>query len=213
MYMEVGIVEFLFAQANLPFLLSLSLVVLLGLFEGFSLILGFGLFGGLDDWLAVDVDPDVSGFTGVAGWLCLNRLPLLIWFVLVLVSFALVGYTSNFVAMTFTGQALYQEISLPISLFVTAFSCRYIGAGLARVLPKNETSAVSIDSLSGCVATVTLGCAVKGNPSEALVKDQYQQKHYVLVEPEMPGVEFRTGTQVVLLSRAGSVWLAARFDA
>lgn len=212
MRMEASTVEFLFAQANLPFLISLSLVFLLGLFEGFSLILGYGLLGGLDDWLSFDVDPDTSGFTGIAGWLCLDRLPLLIWFVLALVSFALVGYTSNFLAIIFTDQALHQVISLPIALFTTAFSCRYLGAALARVLPKNETSAVSIDSLSGCVGTVTLGCAVKGNPSEALVKDQYQQRHYVLVEPEMPGLEFRKGTQIVLLRRDGSVWTASIFD-
>ncbi|RTR35111.1 OB-fold-containig protein [Shewanella atlantica] len=205
-------VEFLFAQANLPFLISLSLVFLLGLLEGFSLILGLGLLGGLDDWLSVDVDPEVSGFTGVAGWLCLNRLPLLIWFVLVLVSFALAGYTSNFLAMVFTDQVLHQAISLPIALILTLFSCRYLGAGLARILPKNETSAISIDSLSGCVGTVTLGCAVKGNPSEALVKDQHLQKHYVLVEPDMPGHEFPKGTQVVLLRREGSVWTASTFD-
>jgi hypothetical protein len=62
------------------------------------------------------------------------------------------------------------------------------------------------------VGTVTLGCAIKGNPSEALVRDQYQQRHYVLVEPEVAGVEFQTGTQVVLLKREGTVWSAAKFD-
>lgn len=96
-------VDFLFAHANLPFSLALSFVLLLGLFEALSLILGYSLVGAMDNWSPIDVDIDTdgsaSGFTGVSGWLCLNRLPLLIWFVLVLVSFAIGGYSSNFVSL------------------------------------------------------------------------------------------------------------------
>ncbi len=207
-------VEFLFTQANLPFSISLSFVLLLGVFEALSLVIGYSLIGALDDWAPIDVDSDIStsGFTGVSGWLCLNRLPLLIWFVLVLVSFSIAGYTSNFLFLLLTEQMLPQVISLPIALLCTAISCRYLGASLAKILPKNESSAVSIDTLLGSVGTVTLGCAIKGNPSEALVRDQYQQRHYVLVEPEVAGVEFQTGTQVVLLKREGTVWSAAKFD-
>ncbi|MBW8183476.1 YqiJ family protein [Shewanella nanhaiensis] len=209
-------VEFLFAQANLPFSISLSFVLLLGIFEALSLVLGYSLVGAMDDWAPIDLDVDAdgsaSGFTGVSGWLCLNRLPLLIWFVLVLVSFSITGYTSNFLSLLLADQPLPQIISLPIALILTAFSCRYVGAAVAKVLPKNESTAVSIDTLLGSIGTVTLGCAIKGNPSEALVKDQHQQKHYVLVEPEVAGVEFQTGTQVVLLKREGTVWSAAKFD-
>ncbi|GGI88141.1 hypothetical protein GCM10007978_27370 [Shewanella hanedai] len=207
-------VEFLFTQANLPFSISLSFVLLLGVFEALSLVIGYSLIGALDDWAPIDVDYDIStsGFTGVSGWLCLNRLPLLIWFVLVLVSFSIAGYTSNFLSLLLTEQMLPQVISLPIALLLTAISCRYLGASLAKILPKNESSAVSIDTLLGSVGTVTLGCAIKGKPSEALVRDQYQQRHYVLVEPEAVGVEFQTGTQVVLLKREGTVWSAAKFD-
>ncbi|MEC4727331.1 YqiJ family protein [Shewanella sp. D64] len=207
-------VEFLFTQANLPFSISLSFVLLLGIFEAFSLVVGYSLVGALDEWAPIDVDSDIStsGFTSVSGWLCLNRLPLLIWFVLVLVSFSLAGYTSNFLSLLLVKQTLPQIVSLPIALIFTAISCRYLGVSLARILPKNESSAVSIDTLQGCIATVTLGCAIKGNPSEALVRDKYQQRHYVLVEPEITGVEFRTGTQVVLLKRDGTVWSAAKFN-
>ncbi|QLE83959.1 DUF1449 family protein [Shewanella sp. Scap07] len=209
-------VDFLFAHANLPFSLALSFVLLLGLFEALSLILGYSLVGAMDNWSPIDVDIDTdgsaSGFTGVSGWLCLNRLPLLIWFVLVLVSFAIGGYSSNFVSLLLIEAPLPQVFSLPIALLFTAFSCRYIGASVARILPKNESTAVSIDSLSGSVGTVTLGCAIQGKPSEALVRDQHQQKHYVLVEPDTSDAEFPSGTQVVLLARVGRVWSAAKLE-
>ncbi|NRD75169.1 DUF1449 family protein [Shewanella sp. VB17] len=207
-------VEFLFTQANLPFSISLFLVLLLGISEVLSLMLGYSLVGALDNCAPVDADIETSftGFTGVSGWLCINRLPLLIWFVLVLISFSFVGYVSNYLALIMTQQMFPQAISLPIALVFTAISCRYVGAAIARVLPKNESNAVSIDTLLGSVGTVTLGCAIKGNPSEALVRDKHQQRHYILVEPEMSGVEFNTGTQVILLKREGTVWSAARFD-
>ena len=80
------------------------------------------------------------------------------------------------------------------------------------MLPKNESTAISLDDLSGYVGTITLGCAIKGMPSEAVVRDKHQHKHYVLVEPETSGIEFASGTQVVLLKREGRVWSATRFD-
>ena len=213
-------VDFLLTQANLPFTLSLTFVLILGVLEALSLCIGYSLVGALDDWAPSDLDIDSdadssaggSGLTEIAAWLCLDRLPLLIWFVLVLVSFSITGYISNYISLAINNELLPQSATLPIALFFTAFSCRYIGALVASILPKNESSAVSIDGLLGSVGTVTIGCAIKGNPSEALVKDQYQQKHYVLVEPELAGIEFSRGTQVVLLRREGTVWSAARFD-
>ena len=212
--------DFLLTQANLPFTLSLTFVLILGAFEAFSLCTGFSLVGALDNWAPSDVDvgshgagpSEVNGLTEIATWLCLDRLPLLIWFVLVAVSFSITGYSCNYISLTLSNALLPQSATLPIALFVTAFCCRYIGALVARILPKNESSAVSIDGLLGRVGTVTIGCAIKGNPSEAIVKDQYLQQHYVLVEPELPSIEFNSGTQVVLLRRQGMVWSAARFD-
>lgn len=212
--------DFLLTQANLPFTLSLAFVLILGAFEALLLCVGYSLVGALDDWAPSDVDvgshgagpSEVNGLTEIATWLCLDRLPLLIWFVLVLISFSITGYISNYLSLAISHELLPQSATLPIALFVTAFSCRYTGALVGRILPKNESSAVSTDGLLGSVGTVTLGCAIKGNPSEALVKDHHQQKHYVLVEPELVGIEFNSGTQVVLLRRQGMVWSAARFD-
>nr|WP_076407494.1 OB-fold-containig protein [Shewanella sp. UCD-KL12] len=210
-------VDFLLTQANLPFTISLSFVVILAVLEALSLSVGFSLVKALEKWAPRDTglehtDVSVNGLASVASWLCLDKLPLLIWFVLALVSFTLAGFVSNYIALTLYSNLLPQSAALPIALFVTAFACRYIGEAIASVLPRNELGIVSTDGLLGSVGTVTVGCAIKGNPSEALVQDQYQQKHYVLVEPESKGIEFNSGTQVVLLRREGGVWSAARFD-
>ncbi|BAJ00817.1 OB-fold-containig protein [Shewanella violacea] len=208
--------DFFLTQANLPFTLSLSFVLILGVFEAFSLCIGYSLVGALDDWAPSDLDGERptcgSGLTWIVGWLCLDRLPLFIWFVLALISFSISGYGSNYISLVISNELLPQSATLPIAVFFTAFSCRYLGAAVIKILPQNDSHEVTTDGLLGSVGTVTIGCAIKGNPSEALVKDLYQQKHYVLVEPELPGIVFNPGTQVVLLRKDGAVWLAARFD-
>ncbi|QSX29279.1 YqiJ family protein [Shewanella cyperi] len=208
--------SFLFSDPNLPYSIAIAMVVLLGIIEALAMVAGLSIMGVLDDWLPMDNDfsADVAGggFTGLVGWLCLNRLPLLIWLVLALCSFAISGLSINFVSVYAANVLLPTWLTLPLALFGGALGCRLLGQPLARLLPKNESSAVSIDDLCGCVGTVTLGRAVKGNPSEALVHDKYQQKHYVLVEPEHEQGEFLQGTSVVLLRRQGRVWAASPFE-
>jgi hypothetical protein len=207
---------FLVEQPNLPYTIAFACVLALGVFEALALLIGLSMLSALDQWVPTDVDYDadasVGGLTGIAGWLCLNRLPLLIWFVLALTSFAVTGYLTNFISLSVAGMLLPQLFTLPIAIVGSAFACRYLGRVLADLLPKNESTAISLDDLSGYVGTITLGCAMKGMPSEAVVRDKHQQKHYVLVEPEISGVEFASGTQVVLLRREGRVWSATRFD-
>ncbi|MBT1444425.1 DUF1449 family protein [Shewanella sp. JM162201] len=208
-------IAFLLSDANFPFTVVLAVILLLGIIEALSLVTGLSLMGLLKDWDLADVDFDADvaggGFTGLIGWLCLNRLPLLIWLVLAMTCFVIAGYAVNYLGAMLLGTLLPGWLAILLALVFAALGCRYLGAPLATLLPKNESSAVSVDDFSGCIATVTLGRAVKGNPSEALLRDQYQQKHYVLVEPEDAGSEFPQGTEVVLLRRQGRVWAASRF--
>lgn len=206
--------DFLIAQANVPFSIALVIVVMLGVFEIIAMIAGLSIFNALENALSLDADVDtsvsVTGITGLLGWLCLNRLPLLIWLVLALSSFAIAGYVLNFISLQISGALLPQLISVPLALVLTCLSSHFVGNGIANLLPKNETSAVSVDALSGCVGTITQGRAVKGMPAEAMVRDAFGQKHYVLVEPEEVGIEFIRGANLVLLAHKGKVWTAAR---
>lgn len=205
-------VSFLLSQDNLPYAIALCVVLLLGIVESLSLVIGASFLELLDDWTPNDSGTDIAGVTGLVGWLCINRLPLLIWFVLALLSFSIAGFSFNYLSLSWINTLLPQSLSLPISLILMALSCHFFGGKLANILPKNESSAVSLEDLNGCVGTMTRGKAVQGNPSEALVKDDYMQKHYVLVEPDNVGVEFLTGTKVVLLKRKGRVWSAAKLE-
>jgi len=205
-------IDFLFTHDNLPYVIALGILAILGLIEVLSLLIGISFLNLLDDWAPNDSASEVSGVTGLTGWLCINRLPLLIWFVLALVSFAVAGLCVNYISLMWFDSLFSQSVSLPISLMLMALSCHLLGDKLAALLPKNESSAVSIEDFNGCVGVVTIGKAVVGNPSEAVIKDGYSQKHYVLVEPDTHGDHFLAGTQIVLLKRKGSVWSAAKLE-
>ena len=83
---------------------------------------------------------------------------------------------------------------------------RFLGLGFAKILPQNETYAVSSSDFLGKVAVVTLGTARAGLPAEAKLRDVHGNTHYVRVEPLRPAETFATGTAVVLKSRDGSVY-------
>ena len=206
--------SFFLLDGNLPFTVAIFILVLLGAVELLSLVTGLSLSGVFDDLFSFDTDIDAdgaTGLTGVAGWLCLNRLPLLIWFVLATSSFAMAGLAANYLAASMTGHLLPRWIAIAVALAGAALGCRYLGSPLARLLPKNESSVISIDSLAGCVGTVTLATASRGKPAEVVVKDDSHQKHYVLAEPDTDD-QLVKGTEVVLLRKDGNRWIAARLE-
>lgn len=122
---------FLVEQPNLPYTIAFACVLFLGVFEALALLIGLSMLSALDQWVPTDVDyhPDMGGgLTGIAGWLCLNRLPLLIWFVLALTSFAIAGYLVNFISLSVVGV-------LSATTVYTANCCR----GKCLCLPISRT--------------------------------------------------------------------------
>ncbi|MBE8167296.1 MAG: YqiJ family protein [Shewanella sp.] len=206
--------DFVLAHQNWPFTLAFILVIGLGLFELISMLVGLSLLSALDDLLPIDINADTStgvdGVTGILGWLCLGRLPLLIWLVLVLTSFAITGLTINYLSLCFMFHYFPEPYALVAATVLTLFSCRYLGAALARKLPKNESSAINHDELAGSVGTITVGRATQTNPAEAVIKDAFTQKHYVRVVPNTAEEHFEQGTKIVLLRRENNIWFAAR---
>lgn len=210
--------EFIFASANSPYSIALGIVLVLGLLEGLGVLIGISLstiFDNLSPFqIDVDIDADVAsgGLTSIVGWLCLNRLPLMIWLVLLLTLFAIVGYTVNYTTASTIGYFLPSWLVFPFALFGGLLLTGKLGLQLAKVMPKNETSAVSEDSFGGRLAEITIGTARVGSPAEASVIDDFKQKHYVMVEPINSSEEFHQGSTVVLIEKGDSCWTATSVD-
>jgi membrane protein implicated in regulation of membrane protease activity len=188
------------APENIPFVLALVLMVMIGIVEA----LGLGASGvDLDSGLDGDLD---SGSLHPLAWLGIGRVPLLMLMVLLLAVFGLVGLLLQQVAAMLTGSPLSLWIAVPaafvLSLPLTGLSARAV----ERIMPHDETTAVALDSLVGRRATVTTGVARAGSPARARVRDIHGQAHHVMMEPsgELPVGE---GETVLLVRREGEIFI------
>jgi hypothetical protein len=82
-----------------------------------------------------------------------------------------------------------------------------IGGLVQRTILRDESTAVSAESLVGHSATITLGATKRGTPSQAKLKDKHGQTHYVMVEPMHDDLQYEPGQSVLLVERTGHKYL------
>ncbi len=206
-------IEFISATPNLPFSAAIAIMVVIAVMEGVGTVLGMGL-SSLIDGLLPDIDLDIDAdlpdadssmaLSRILGWLRFGQVPALILFVIFLTSFGLVGLSLQRAVLSTFGSYMPGILASIIAFSASLPVVRVLGGGLAKILPKDETSAVSKSTFVGRVATVTLGVARKGSPAEAKLHDQFGQSHYIMVEPDLSGDEFKQGDQVLLVKHLGS---------
>jgi hypothetical protein len=209
--------ELLTADQNLPFSVSLAVMLGMALLEGISTLLGAGVSHLLDALLPdLDLDPQLSGMEGqgtsslsrLLGWLRIGQVPALILLVIFLTAFGLTGLAIQSLARASIGSFLPAGLASLPALALAIPAVRLFGGALAAILPKDETDAVTEASLVGRIAVITLGTARSGYPAEARTTDTHGTTHYLMVEPDIPGDEFPAGTAVLLVSRSGSLFKA-----
>ncbi len=217
---EASLTSFLFIPQNLPFAVALGLMVVIGALEGTALALGGGMSGLLDQHLP-DFDGDVGldghvdahalgWFERVLGWLHLGRVPALVVLVLFLCFFGLFGLLFQYSLVQTTGWLLPGVLASVPAFFAALPLVRVCAGGIAKVLPKDETEAVTRDSFVGRVALVIGGPSRSGTPTQAKLRDEHGYTHYVLVEPDVEGLEFLNGDEVVLVRQASARFYAIK---
>ena len=205
---------FLFSDNNLWFAISMGIVIALFTIEVLGMVFGLSLMGLVDDISPIELDADADidgGFSSIFSWLCLDRLPLMIWFVLLLTCFSLTGYTINYAALKVFNFEISSIILIPVAMLVGLVLTGRLGSALARLLPKNESSATHEFEFEGRVAQITLGTAKIGSPAEAKCMDQFEQAHYLMVEPMDAEESFNQHDKVVLVKKGPHSWLAMRY--
>lgn len=182
-----------------PFGVALVLLVALCIAEGVGLLLAASPSTLIDGWL-----PDMDGAEGSLAWLHLGRVPTLVVLGLFLMGFALAGYVIQaFLHRVTGGYGSSWWVSVPA--FLAGLSTTRLLAGLlSQVIPREETVAVSEQTLIGRVAAVTQGVAREGMAAQAKVKDQHGRVHHILVEPDVAQDVFEEGSQVLLVNKVGA---------
>ncbi len=208
-------IDFLLADGNVPF--SVSLVVMFGiaLLEGVSSLFGAALSGVIDSLLpemdmdvdSVDLDTsNPAALSRFLGWLRFGEVPVLMLLVIFLTAFGLIGLAAQSFLQELFGQPLPALLVAPFVGAVSLPVVRITGGGLARIMPRDETDAVPAQSLVGRTAVITLGTARSGSAAEARVRDIRGTTHYLMVEPDNPQEQFTAQETVLIVRQAGSVF-------
>jgi hypothetical protein len=195
---------FLLSPDNVPFVAALVLMLLIGAVEALGLGGGMAVGEGIEG-----LDGDVNVETpSLLSWINVGRLPLLMLIVVFLFGFGMTGLIGQRIVAAVVGQPGPWFLAAPLAFAVALPVTRVFGRGVARIMPRDETTAVSRDSLVGRVAVIVTGDAAQASAAQARVRDEHGQVHYVMVEPDNAADVFAQGSSVLLVRHAGAKYFA-----
>ncbi|MBT9539553.1 OB-fold-containig protein [Thiobacillus sp.] len=185
--------DFLLSDGSWLFSAALVVVAGIGVLELLAVLVG-GSLSSMMEGLVGDA-PEAGGLA----WLHVGRLPFLVIVVLLLTLFALLGLGLQGVVAAVIGKELPALAAAPLALLGALPATRAVGSALVRIMPRDESAAISDASFVGRTATLVSGEAKPGKAAEARFQDEYGQTHYVMVEPDAKSITLRAGERVLLL--------------
>lgn len=224
-----------FHPALAPFTIALLILAFIALLEILGLIFGVAFSSLVDSALPefeldaeMDMEADLAGASApldldaasmpsdasigplshFLSWLCVGRVPVLILLAAFLMGFGLTGVIIQNTMHTMLGVYFWSSLVAIPAVLVALPVTRYLGLTIAKIMPKEETDAVSTDTFIGHVAIVLRGIAQIGQPAEAKLKDISGTTQYILVEPDEADARFVQGDEVLLVGQSGAVFKA-----
>ena len=204
-------IDALLHAGNVAFTGALAVMLLIAAVEGVGALLGTSISEHLRSLLPetdlnanLEIDASeamVSPFRKALAWLRVGQVPVLMLLVAFLTIFGLGGLVLQSVVMEVLGRYLPSGIAVPVAFAGSLLPLRAAGGVIARVIPLDETDAVTEDSFICSVATITLGTARRGEPAEAKLRDVHGHTHYVMVEPDDPQASFAAPKEVLIVRR------------
>ncbi len=192
------------ATQNLPFGIGFALIVGIALLEGLGMLFSLSPSNMLDDVLP-EIDGD-SGLDRVLGWLHVGKVPALVLLLLFLTGYTVFGYSLQVVANGLFGGYLPAWLAGLLAVPAGMATVRGLGSLIAHIIPRDETSVVSEQSLVGRVGVIISGAARRGLAAQARVKDSHGRSHYLMVEPDIDDEVFAEGAQVLIVRKAGAFY-------
>ncbi len=183
-------------------------MVMLGLvlFEGLAVLLGFSALKAGDPDIDVDFGDSLAG--ALMSWVNPGRVPLLVLIIAFLAAFSATGFALQ-------SFLLAQEINLPTAIVAICAATiavplsKLASRGVAAIIPRDETYAVSLDMLVGRHAVVTLGPLDQGSAGRVRVLDNHGNWHFLPTKAAQGQADIPTNAKVVLVDRDGATFFAA----
>ena len=214
--------ELLTAPGSAPFTVALLVVFGLLIFEIVSLISGLGVNEVVDNLVTSNIDlpdavdgpaglgeglegssvPDGGSLLGkVLAWLYVGRVPVLIVFVVFLSFFGLIGLGLQSTASAIFGGPLPGLLAAPAAFFVALPGVRWSCAILARILPRDESNAVSTQTFIGKTAVIVGSTATATQAAQARLQDRHGTTHYLMVQPDLDTEQLEPGALVLIVRK------------
>jgi hypothetical protein len=201
-----AISDILLAPDVRPFAIAAAIMVTLGVIELLTTMVGvsFGQFLGGD--ASVDADGH-HGLDGLFLWINAGRLPLLMLIILALGIFSIGGFLLQGIAHSI-------GTTVPVTIAAVAAAAgslpviRITSRGLARIIPRDETYAVSDSDFVGKVALVSVGPLDQGLPGKVRLKDVFGNWHTLNARASTDSTELPVGASVLLVDRDAKSFIA-----
>ncbi|MEM6638984.1 MAG: OB-fold-containig protein [Pseudomonadota bacterium] len=201
--------ELITAPETVPFGVSIGLLLVLAALEAVTALSGTGISNALDAVLPeFDGAFETPALNSMLSWLRVGQVPAIILLMVFLLTFGLGGYAVQSLIHHVLGDYLPRAIAIVPALFIALPGVHFIGGALNAVLPRDETEAVSDQSLIGQTATVVIGVARAGSPAQAKLTDAFGTTHYLMVEPPK-GQEVASGEAIELQNYENGVYQGA----
>lgn len=178
---------FIALDDNLPFAAALAVMAMLGIVSAI----------GLD----VDQTDGAGGIDlPVLDWLNPGRMPMLAGLTVLLSIYGLLGLAGQQAMTALLGHTADALPAGLVTLLPAALIARPVNRGLSRILPRDETSAITIHQLVGRRGRIEIGTARTGFPARARFFDDHGQMHMLMVEPSDESQELAMDEEVLLVS-------------
>lgn len=191
---------------TIPFGVAMLVMIGLGVIEGIGVFTAMSPSEMFEHHFHID-HPEVDG---PLGWLHIGKVPLLVLLILFLMGFAISGYAMQMFWHGLFGDYLPTVLAVVPAGFIGLSTVHGMGGLLARIIPKDETTAVSEQTLIGRAGVVVTGTARKGMAAEVKVRDQHGNYHYLMVEPDVEGEAYEQGSEVLIVKKQGAIYRGIR---
>lgn len=225
-----SVLEFISGAGTRPFAVAGMILIGLLAIEVISMFMGVSLSAKIDALFDIDSpdapDLDHGGLAaggldghGIEGgmfgtawdWLNAGRVPLLVWIMGWLGTFAAFGYLAQAVAHLVIGFLPAWIVAVPAAVLAVP-ATRNVSRFIGYLVPRDESYVVTAEDLVGRTGVVTLGPVTANNIGRVTMRDAHGNKHFPWVRAASPGVEIAIGTTVLLTERHGNEYLAIVAD-
>jgi hypothetical protein len=198
--------DILLAPDVRPFAIAAAIMMALGAIELLTSLVGISLA----DFFGKDTPVETDSHSGLGGlflWINAGRLPLLILIILALGVFSIEGFLLQGVAHMIGG-------TVPVAIAALAAAAgslpiiRTTSRGLSRIIPRDETYAVSEADFVGKVAVVSIGPLDQGLPGRVRLKDVFGNWHTVAARASLDSAPLPVGASVLLVDRDARSFIA-----